>query len=113
MLHDWGARSRVSRQRPDVAVAAFIQDPIGHRELMVAALFGSCCGSACEPAAPEAGDNPAVVPAPAPLQGTRRCAQLEPLPGLACSSTNNPQEFALNRMLLSLGTATLMALSIA
>jgi hypothetical protein len=45
MLHDWRARSRVSRQRPDVAVAALVQDPIAHNELIASALFGSCCGS--------------------------------------------------------------------
>jgi hypothetical protein len=44
MLHDWRARSRVSRQRPDVAVAAFVQNPIAHHELIASALFGSCCG---------------------------------------------------------------------
>jgi hypothetical protein len=45
MLHDRRARSRVSRQRPDVAVAALVQDPIAHSELIASALFGSCCGS--------------------------------------------------------------------
>ena len=57
--------------------------------------------------------KPTIFANHCPLSTRPDMLQLEPLPQLACSSTNNPQEFALNRMLLSLGTATLMAISIA
>jgi hypothetical protein len=43
MLRDGRVGSRMARQKPDVAVAALVQNPIAHHELIASALFGSCC----------------------------------------------------------------------
>ncbi|KRQ96354.1 hypothetical protein CP49_41800 [Bradyrhizobium valentinum] len=42
MLYYWRVGSRVAYQKPHVAVAALVQDPIAHHELIALGLFGSC-----------------------------------------------------------------------
>src|SRR4051812_11906971 len=113
MLHDRRARGRLPRQISDVAIAAFIQNPIAHSDVLASALFGSCWTS-CRLRIAE---DPAVAPAPGPPEGSA-AAQRGPSVGTSSAIgvflDKQPQRSsAMNRMLVSLGTVIFMAISIA